>query len=76
MSFFYNLLTHSLKSSLSNCDIVLTSRSIVTSEIYSLVDRSTASRHFVNVEVLGFKMADVKKNLLSVILRSKANLSC
>ena len=59
--YFHNLLTHSLKSALPNCDIVLTSRSIVTSEIYSLMDRSTASGHFVNVEVLGFKMADVKQ---------------
>ena len=59
--YFHNLLTHSLESSLSNCDIVLTSRSIVTSEIYEHMDRSTASRHFVNVEVLGFKMADVKQ---------------
>ena len=59
--YFHNLLTHSLKSALPNCDIVLTSRSIVTSEIYEHMDRSTASRHFVNVEVLGFKMADVKQ---------------
>ena len=59
--YFHHLLTHSLQSALSNCDIVLTSRSIVTSEIYSLMDRSTASRYFVNVEVLGFKMADVKQ---------------
>ena len=59
--YFHNLLTHSPNSALSNCDIVLISRSIVTSEIYKHMDWSTASRHFVNVEVLGFKMADVKQ---------------
>ena len=59
--YFHNLLTHSLKSALPNCDIVLTSRSIVTSEIYSHMNRSIGSRYFVNVEVLGFKMADVKQ---------------
>ena len=37
----------------------LTSRSIVTSEIHSLMDRSRGSWYFVNVEVLGFKTADM-----------------
>ena len=59
--YFHHLLTHSHRSSLFNCDIVLTSRSIVTSEIYSLLRNSTASRKFVNVEVLGFRKADMTK---------------
>ena len=59
-SSFHHLLTHSLQSSLSNCDIILTSRSIVTSEIYQHISESSANRHFVNVEVLGFRKAEVK----------------
>ena len=58
--FFHQLLTHSLQSPLSSCDIVLTSRSIVTSEIYQHIDMSKASRHFVNVEVLGFGKVEIK----------------
>ena len=59
-SYFHHLLTHSLQSSLSNCDIILTSRSIVTSEIYQHISKSKPIRHFVNVEVLGFRKAEVK----------------
>ena len=59
-SYFHQLLTHSLQSPLSSCDIVLTSRSIVTSEIYQHIDMSKASRHFVNVEVLGFGTVEIK----------------
>ena len=59
-SYFHQLLTHSLQSPLSSCDIVLTSRSIVTSEIYQHIDMSKASRHFVNVEVLGFGKVEIK----------------
>ena len=58
--FFHHLLTHSLQSPLSSCDIVLTSRSIVTSEIYQHMDKSKAIRHFVNVEVLGFGKVEIK----------------
>ena len=58
--YFHHLLTHSLQSRLSNCDIVLTSRSIVTSEIYQHIDKSKAIRHFVNVEVLGFGKDEIK----------------
>ena len=59
--YFHHLLTHSLNSPLSCCDIVLTSRSIVTSEIYQHISKSTAIKHFVNVEVLGFGKAEIKK---------------
>ena len=59
-SYFHHLLTHSLQSSLSNCDIILTSRSIVTSEIYQHISKSMLRRHFVNVEVLGFRKAEVR----------------
>ena len=44
---------------IQNYNYSLTSRSIVTSEIYSLMDRSRASWYFVNVEGLGFKTADI-----------------
>ena len=56
--FFHHLLTHSLQSPLSGCDIVLTSRSIVTSEIYQHIDES--DRNFVNVEVLGLGKSEIK----------------
>ena len=59
--YFHHLLTHSPQSSLSNCDIVLTSRSIVTSEIYHHISRSKQARHFVNVEVLGFGKTEIKR---------------
>ena len=59
-SYFHHLLTHSLQSPLTSCDIVLTSRSIITSEIYQHIDKSKASRHFVNVEVLGFGKSEIK----------------
>ena len=59
--YFHHLLTHSLQSPLSSCDIVLTSRSIVTSEVYQHISKSTTNRHFVNVEVLGFGKAARQK---------------
>ena len=59
-SYFHHLLTHSLQSSLTNCDIILTSRSIVTSEIYKHISKPMLRRHFVNVEVLGFRKAEVR----------------
>ena len=58
--FFHHLLTHSLQSPLSSCDIVLTSRSIVTSEVYQHISKSTTNRHFVSVEVLGFRKVEIK----------------
>ena len=59
--YFHHLLTHSLQSSLHNCDIVLTSRSIVTSEIYHHISKAKPVKHFVNVEVLGFGKTEIKK---------------
>ena len=58
-TYFHQLLTHSSCSPLSNCDIVLTSRSIVTSEIYHHISKSKPVRHFVNVEVLGFGKTEI-----------------
>ena len=59
--YFHHLLTHSLQSSLYNCDIVLTSRSIVTSEIYHHISKAKPVKHFVNVEVLGFGKTEIKR---------------
>ena len=59
--YFHHLLTHSLQSTLYNCDIVLTSRSIVTSEIYHHISKATPVQHFVDVEVLGFGKTEIKK---------------
>ena len=59
--YFNQLLTHSLQSSLYNCDIVLTSRSIVTSEIYHHINKAKPDQKFVNVEVLGFGKTEIKK---------------
>ena len=59
--YFQHLLTHSLQSSLYNCDIVLTSRSIVTSEIYHHLSKSKPVKHFVNVEVLGFGKTEIRR---------------
>ena len=58
--YFHHLLTHSLQSLLYNCDIVLTSRSIVTSEIYCHISKAKPVKHFVNVEVLGFGKTEIK----------------
>ena len=60
-TYFHHLLTHSLQSSLYNCDVVLTSRSIVTSEIYNHISKAKPVKHFVNVEVLGFGKTEIKK---------------
>ena len=59
--YFHYLLTHSPQSSLSRCDIVLTSRSIITSEIYHHISKSKPVKHFVNVEVLGFGKNEVRR---------------
>ena len=57
--FFLNLLTHSPRSPLPECDVVLTSRSIATSQIYRHFESSGAACNFVNVEVLGFTTAQI-----------------
>ena len=59
--YFHHLMTHSLQSLLYNCDIVLTSRSIVTSEIYHHISKAKSVKHFVNVEVLGFGKTEIKR---------------
>ena len=59
--YFHHLMTHSLQSLLYNCDIVLTSRSIVTSEIYHHISKAKSVKHFVNVEVIGFGKTEIKR---------------
>ena len=56
--FFLDLLTHSPRSPLPECDIVLTSRSILTSQIYRHLKQAG---DFANIEVLGFTKAQVRK---------------
>ena len=58
--FFLNLLIHSPRSPLPECDVVLTSRSIATSQIYKHFETSGTACNFVNVEVLGFTTAQIK----------------
>ena len=58
--FFLNLLTHSPRSPLPECDIVLTSRSILTSQIYRHLKQASAG-DITNIEVLGFTNAHVKR---------------
>ena len=57
-SFFLNLLTHSLKSPLRDSHIILTSRSIVMSEIYHHF--KSAEVPLVNIEVLGFTSEQIQ----------------
>ena len=59
--FFLNLLTHSPKSPLPECDIVLTSRSILTSQIYRHLKQASTAGDITNIEVLGFTNAQVKR---------------
>ena len=56
--FFINLLTHSLESPLPFSHIILTSRSIVMSEIYHHF--TSAQFSFVNIEVLGFTSEQIQ----------------
>ena len=56
--FFVNLLTHSLESPLPFSHIILTSRSIVMSEIYHHF--TSAQFSFVNIEVLGFTSEQIQ----------------
>ena len=57
-AFFVDLLTHSLKSPLPFSHIILTSRSIVMSEIYHHF--TSAKFTFVNIEVLGFTSEQIR----------------
>ena len=59
--FFLNLLTHSPRSPLPECDIVLTSRSILTSQIYRHLKQASTAGDITNIEVLGFTNAQVKR---------------
>ena len=59
--FLVNLLSHNRDSPLRDCDVVLTSRSIVTSEIYHQMHQARAQVSLTNVEVLGFTEDQVKE---------------
>ena len=59
--FLVNLLSHNLDSPLRDCDVVLTSRSIVTSEIYHHMRESRAQVGLTNIEVLGFTQDQIKE---------------
>ena len=58
--FFLNLLMHSPRSPLPECNVVLTSRSIATSQIYKYFETSGTACNFVNIEVLGFTPEQIK----------------
>ena len=59
--FLVNLLSHNRNSPLRDCDVVLTSRSIVTSEIYHHMRESHAQVGLTNIEVLGFTRDQIKE---------------
>ena len=59
--FLVNLLSHNRNSPLRDCDVVLTSRSIVTSEIYHHMHESHAQVGLTNIEVLGFTRDQIKE---------------
>ena len=59
--FFTDLLAHSPKSPLHECDIVLTSRSILTSQIYHHLTKASTAGDITNIEVLGFTKAQVMR---------------
>ena len=59
--FLVNLLSHSRDSPLRECNVVLTSRSIVTSEIYHQMQTSRAQITLANIEVLGFTQDQIKE---------------
>ena len=59
--FLVKLLSHNLDSPLRDCDVVLTSRSIVTSEIYHHMRESRAQVDLTNIEVLGFTQDQIKE---------------
>ena len=58
--FFLNLLMHSPRSPLPECNVVLTSRSIATSKIYKHFETSGTACNFINIEVLGFTPEQIK----------------
>ena len=59
--FLLNLLSHNRDSPLLECDVVLTSRSIVTSEIYHQMRESRAQVSLTNIEVLGFTQDQMRE---------------
>ena len=59
--FLVKLLSHNYNFPLRDCDVVLTSRSIVTSEIYNHMRESHAQIRLVNIEVLGFTRDQIKE---------------
>ena len=59
--FLVNLLSHNRDSPLRDCNVVLTSRSIVTSEIYHQMQKSRAQVTLANIEVLGFTQDQIKE---------------
>ena len=59
-NFLVNLLSHTHDSPLPDCDVILTSRSIVTSEIYQQMLRSRSQVSLTNIEVLGFTQNQIK----------------
>ena len=59
--FLVKLLSHNLDAPLRDCNVVLTSRSIVTSEIYHHMRQSRAQVGLTNIEVLGFTQDVIKE---------------
>ena len=64
--FLVNLLSHNRNSLLRHCDVILTSRSIVTSEIYHQMQKyhgkqkARSQVSLANIEVLGFTQDQIK----------------
>ena len=64
--FLVNLLSHNRDSLLRHCDVILTSRSIVTSEIYHYMQKARSEQKarsqvsLANIEVLGFTWDQIK----------------
>ena len=65
-NFLVNLLSHNRDSLLRHCYVILTSRSIVTSEIYQQMQKSHSEQKsrsqvsLANIEVLGFTQDQIK----------------
>ena len=59
--FLLNLMSHNRESPLRECNVVLTSRSIVTSEIYHQMRESRAQVSLTNIEVLGFTQDQIRE---------------
>ena len=59
-AFLVNLLSHNRDSLLRHCDVILTSRSIVTSEIYHQMQKTPSQVSLANIEVLGFTQDQIK----------------